>query len=77
MLKVASQPVYVVKDLNTQLLGKLAIKSLQSLSRIAEISTTDPVSQFPSVFEGLGQIKGEYKIKLRPNAEPYAISTPC
>ena len=32
--------------------------------------------KYPKLFTGLGDIGVEYTIKLRPNAKPYALSTP-
>ena len=32
--------------------------------------------QFPQLFEGLGKLEGDYKIKLEPGAKPYGLSTP-
>ena len=32
--------------------------------------------QFPKVFKGLGTIGEEYEIKLKENAEPYALYVP-
>ena len=36
----------------------------------------DILSQFPSVFSGLGTMGPEYEIKLQPDAVPYPIFTP-
>jgi len=32
--------------------------------------------KFPKLFKGMGELKGEYKIELREDAQPYAITTP-
>ena len=32
--------------------------------------------KYPKLFTGLGNMGVEYSIKLRPNAKPYALSTP-
>ena len=37
----------------------------------------DITQQFPKVFKGLGNLGDEFKIKLRPDAKPFALSTPC
>ncbi|KFD48333.1 hypothetical protein M513_10825 [Trichuris suis] len=34
------------------------------------------VKKYPTLFKGLGTLKGEYKIQLKPGAEPHAISAP-
>lgn len=33
-------------------------------------------SKYPDVFTGLGKLKGEYRIKLKDTATPYALSVP-
>ena len=35
-----------------------------------------PIRQFPSLFQGLGKLRGEYIIKLQEGARPYALTTP-
>ena len=35
-----------------------------------------PVEQFPSLFQGLGKLEGEYSIKLLEGAKPFALATP-
>ena len=32
--------------------------------------------QYPKLFEGLGEIEGEYEMKLKSKAEPYALNVP-
>lgn len=39
-------------------------------------SVADWFSEFPSLFRGLGNMIGEYKIEMKENAVPYAISAP-
>ena len=29
---------------------------------------------YPKLFEGLGEIEGEYEIKLKPKAQPFALN---
>uniref|UniRef100_A0A5S6Q175 RNA-directed DNA polymerase n=1 Tax=Trichuris muris TaxID=70415 RepID=A0A5S6Q175_TRIMR len=53
-------------------IGACAIKS--ACSRDPEFARV--VSRHPKLFEGLGMLQGEYKIQLKPGAEPYAISAP-
>ena len=35
-----------------------------------------PREEFPSLFQGLGKLEGDYKIELRDDAEPFSLSTP-
>ena len=72
------QQLYVAEDLHRPLLGRPAIDSLQLVQRVRGVQTgkLDPVQQFPSLFQGLGKLQGEYSIKLQEGAKPYALSTP-
>ena len=75
--KEATEEVYVVKSLNRSLLGRPAIEALGLVQRVNAVQTkTDLVKQFPKLFEGLGKLEEEYKIVLRDDARPYALSTP-
>ena len=69
------QTVYVVKGIQNNLLGLPAIKALEMLARIGTIQKAI-LELYPSLFTGLGTLKGEYKIELKPNAEPFALYTP-
>ena len=33
--------------------------------------------EFPALFTELGRLEEEYKIQLREDAQPFALSTPC
>jgi len=70
-----SQPIYVVKDLQQNLLGLPAIKALHLLAPIDTVNT--PIlEQYPTLFKGLGTFPDTYEIKLRPDAQPFALFTP-
>ena len=72
-----TEEVFVVRRLRHALLGRPAIESLGLLCRLDNVQTeTDWVKQFPKLFDGLGKLDGEYKIVLREDAKPYALSTP-
>ena len=71
----AEQPIYVVKKLQNDLLGLPAIKALNLLAQIDSIQKSIP-DQYPSLFEGLGTFKGEYRIELKSSAKPFALFTP-
>ena len=86
------QKLYIVDKLKTPLLGKPAISSLKILKRTNEVNTcpNDVLKEsperagyrakikdmFPKLFNGLGQMEGEYRVKLSPNCKPVAISAP-
>ena len=75
---VAKQQVYVVPGLVTPLLGLPAIQDLCLLSPVQAITTAEVSykEQYHRVFSGLGKLEGEYKIKLKENATPFALSVP-
>ena len=73
--------IYVVKNLKTPLLGKPAIRGLNLLKRINVVTGSEQMKEkvmkdFPQLFTGLGEMKGEYKIELKPNAQPFAVNAP-
>nr|XP_057937756.1 cytokine receptor family member b2 isoform X2 [Doryrhamphus excisus] len=73
-----TQPIYVVQRLSTPLLGFPAISALGLLHPVDSVKEleADMKKLYPKVFTGLGLLKGEYKIKLKEDARPYALSLP-
>ena len=69
--------IYFVKE---PLLGQPAIEKLNLLARINEIQSQSCEerikAKYPRLFHGLGELEGEYEIKLKPDAQPFAIMTP-
>ena len=82
VLKCESQEVqqemYIVKNLHRHLFGRPAIDTLGLAVWLGAIfdGDTSPVQLFPQLFQGLGKLKGEYEIKLRPDSKPFVISVP-
>lgn len=74
--KQIKEEIYVIEGLKNCLLGKPAIQAFGLGPKIQEICTVNPKQDFPKIFRGLGQMKGCYKIKLKPDSVPYAISAP-
>ena len=76
--KSTREEIYVVRGLKTNLLGLPAISSLQLIQRVCstEGELRDIKKQFPKVFNGLGTLGGEYEIKLKGDARPYALYAP-
>src|SRR5277367_1711842 len=73
--RARNQLLYVCRDLRQPLLGQPAISALRLVARVDEIRS--PEKEFPELFVGLGCIKGDpYRIELKPDAVPYAISVP-
>ena len=67
--------MYIIKDLKSDLLGLPAIKELELLFNVCSVGKTI-ISQYPSLFTGLGTFAREYTIKLRPNSQPFALYAP-
>ncbi len=70
------EEVYVVEGLNKPLLGRPAIEGLGLLARVSAVTESSLVEQFPRLFQGLGKMKGDYTIRLKDGAKPFALSTP-
>ena len=70
-----SQKVYVVHKLANNLLGLPAIIALNVLTQVNAVQSVDhPIAdKFPDLFHGLGTMKDEYEIKLKPDAKPYSL----
>jgi len=47
-----------------------------SVSGCQSLSAVDPETEFPGIFTGLGELKGEYDITLKEDAKPFAIHVP-
>ena len=76
--KKVTEDIYVIQNLRTPLLGRPAIEKLGLLSRVNNIEekSSTVMSEFPKLFKGLGSLEGEYRIELKQNATPFALSTP-
>ena len=76
--KQSQQQVFVVKGLQTNLLGLPAITALNLAARVNTTlsSEADICQRFPKVFEVLGNLGDEFEIKLKPDAVPYSLFTP-
>ena len=51
------------------------------MAKVAEVRSGpddlgDVTAQFPALFSGLGTLKGEFHIRLKPDATPFALHTP-
>ena len=77
----AETDVYVVRGLQSNLLGLPSIVSLELVKRVCATGVepelvADIKACFPKVFNGLGTMGEEYTIKLQEGAKPHAIYTP-
>jgi len=64
--KSCTHQVFVIHNLQNNLLGMPAIKELE-ITSINAIEQSIP-EQYPALFSGLGTFKEEYTIKLKPDA---------
>ena len=71
-----TQPVFIIRNLRNNLLGLPAIKLLQIIPVQLDTIGKNIPDQFPDLFTGLGTMEGQYTIKLKPGAKPFAIYTP-
>ena len=77
--KQTIQLVYVIQNLQRNLLGLPAIEALNLVVKVDSMSKNTQcavVEKFQSLFQGLGSFGDEYTITLKEGATPYAIFTP-
>ena len=71
------EEIYVVQGLETALVGRPAIEAMGLISRVNMVEgCQEYVKAYLDLFQGLGSMEGAYHIKLRPDAKPFALSTP-
>ena len=73
-----SEDIFVVRDLHNNLLGLTAITGLHLIQRVnaTHQGSVDILKRFPKVFTGLGTLGGDYTIRLKEDAHPFALYTP-
>ena len=76
--KVTKETVYVVRSLNTPLVGRPTIFKLNLLKRVQEVTRnkTGIVAKYPELFSGLGKMGGQYHIELQESAVPHSVNIP-
>ena len=82
-LKETLQDIYVIANLKEPLLGRPAINALKLVQKV-EIIQAEEGSEienqvkftYPNLFKGLGELDGEFSIKLKPDSTPFALTTP-
>jgi hypothetical protein len=78
----STQTVFVIRDVHQPLLGRDAIDSLGAAVSLAAVNTADtdtrfdPRIEYADRFKGLGRMPGKYRIRLKPDAVPFAVYTP-
>ena len=82
-LNTSSLKKQTVGNLKEPLLGRPAINALNLVQKVEIIQaeerseTEDQVkSTYPKLFKGLGELDGEFSIKLKPDSTPFALTTP-
>lgn len=68
-----TQRIYVIQGLTSNLLGLPAITALELAVRVDAVkdTSTDSVKkEYPSVFQGLGNLGEAYEIQLKTGATP-------
>ena len=65
------------------MLGRPAINALNLVQKVEIIQAEDSSeiedqvkSTYPKLFKGLGELDGEFSIKLKPDSTPFALTTP-
>ena len=73
-----AEEIFVIEGLSMPLVGRPAISALKLVARVNLIQADREAvaEQFPELFKGLGQMTGEYQIKIQPNTIPFALITP-
>ena len=72
--------IFVINGLERPLLGRKACKGLNLIQNLAEVDdlqyASNIMKQYPTLFDGLDKLEGEYKITLREDAKPFALTVP-
>ena len=75
--KTTEQEKFVVNGAHNALLGRTAIETLVIVQKVDAVEATNLNAKFPGLFTGLGKLRGpDCVIKLKPEAKPFALSTP-
>lgn len=76
--KETAEEIFVIEGLAMPLVGRPAISTLKLVAKVTLIQADqdEVAEQFPELFKGLGQMTGEYQIKLQPNMTPFALTNP-
>ena len=69
--------IFVVQKLQKALLGKPAIEALNLVAGENTINKGEQIAnKYPALFTGLSSLEGEYHIKLKEDATPFALTAP-
>ncbi|XP_034075852.1 uncharacterized protein K02A2.6-like [Gymnodraco acuticeps] len=70
------EDVYVIRRLQTALLGRPASVALKLVARLDNVTMDTLKTNYPTVCSGLGEVQQPYAIKLKPGAQPFSLKTP-
>ena len=76
------QDIYILENLEEALLGRPAIDALGLVQKVDIIQSDDSSIEkevkatYPNLFKGLGELEGEFNIKLQPDSKPFVLTTP-
>ena len=74
------ETVYIIEGLQKPLVGHPAIQALGLVAWIQTIDTSSHnrsvIEKFPQLYSDLGTIEGVNHIKLKPDPNPFVLSTP-
>lgn len=73
--KMSSQRLYGIQSLTVPLLGLPALQALEVVKFLDELQTPEATVR-AELFQGLGTLKDEYTILLRPDAVPFSLTAP-
>ena len=67
-----------MKDLHQPLVGFPVINVLNLVAKVCDITISKEtvLTRFPQLLSGLGQLQGEYDIKVNSDTTRFALSTP-
>ncbi|XP_042148913.1 uncharacterized protein K02A2.6-like [Ixodes scapularis] len=73
--RTSSQRLYVIDSLSVPLLGLPAIEALKVVQFLGAVDAPE-TTLHAELFRGLGTLKDEYTIRLKPDAVPFSLSAP-
>ncbi|XP_070388780.1 uncharacterized protein [Dermacentor albipictus] len=73
--KISRQRLYVIQSLTVPLLGLPALQALQVVRFLDQLKTSK-ATLHTELFNGLGTLKDEYTIRLKPDAKSFSVSIP-
>ena len=67
-----------MEGLDTPLLGRSVIEDLNLITRLHTVNTTKQsiIERYSELFQGLGEMEGEYEIRLKDEVQPFVLHTP-